>query len=121
MKLLWLILGLTAVLLGVIGIFLPLMPTTPFMILAAACFAKSSDRLHGWLMAHRVFGPMIDDWQRYRAIPTRTKRVAIGSMVAVFCLSLALRLPLAVLAAQAAVLLIMGSWIATRPSGPPNP
>lgn len=119
-RLLWLMLGLSAVALGVIGIFLPLLPTTPFMILAAAAFAKSSDRLHRWLMTHRTFGPMIGDWQRYRAIPTRAKRLAIVSMAAAFGLSLAMQLPLAVLVAQATVLVIMGTWIATRPSGPPK-
>lgn len=118
MKLVWLLLGCLAVALGVIGIFLPLLPTTPFMILAAACFAKSSDRLHGWLLGHRMFGPMIRDWQAHGAIPRRGKRAALIAMTLAFGLSLVLGLKWWVLLAQASVLVIMGSWIWTRPEPP---
>lgn len=118
MRLVWLALGLLAVGLGVLGIFLPLLPTTPFMILAAACFARSSDRLHGWLLRHRLFGPMIVNWRQHRAIPRRAKYASLGAMAAAFGISIILAVPAWALVAQAAVLLAMGSWIATRPEGP---
>jgi uncharacterized membrane protein YbaN (DUF454 family) len=72
--------GLVCVVLGVIGIFLPLLPTTPFMLLAAACFARSSRRFHDWLLSNRTFGPLIHEWEQHRAIPRRTKLTAIVLM-----------------------------------------
>lgn len=59
--------------LGTLGIFLPLLPTTPLLLLAAACFVRSSDRLHGWLMNHRVYGPIIRGYREHRALPARSK------------------------------------------------
>lgn len=64
------------------GLFLPLLPTTPFLLLAAACFARSSARLHAWLLAHRAFGPILDDWERRRAIRRRVKLVTTLLMLA---------------------------------------
>lgn len=104
--------------LGIFGLVLPLLPTTPFMLLAAACFAKSSPRLHDWLLAHRVFGPAIHDWRDYRAISPRAKRMALIAMGAAFGLSVLLDLGWKVLAVQGAVLAVMGTWIWTRPDGP---
>ncbi|MBE0553129.1 MAG: YbaN family protein [Rhodobacteraceae bacterium] len=118
MRVVWVAAGLLSVALGVLGIFLPLLPTTPLMILAAACFAKSSPRLHDWLLNHRTFGPAIRDWRENRAIAPKAKRAALIAMVAAFALSLVLGLRPAVLAVQGVVLAIMGTWIATRPSGP---
>lgn len=118
MRLIWIVLGLSAVALGLVGVMLPLLPTTPFMLLAAACFAKSSPRLHDWLLNHRVFGPSIRDWRDYRAISPKAKRMAITAMAAAFGLSVVLGLGWKVLAVQAAVLAVMGSWIWTRSNGP---
>ncbi|MDP1534595.1 MAG: YbaN family protein [Rubrivivax sp.] len=61
---------------GVIGIFLPLLPTTPFVLLAAFCFSRGSERFERWLLEHRRFGPMVRDWRASRAIPLRTKQLA---------------------------------------------
>ncbi len=118
MRFFWITLGLAALALGTAGLVLPLLPTTPFMLLAAACFAKSSPRLHGWLTSHRLFGPAIRDWREYRAISPKAKRMALSAMAAAFGLSLMLGLGWQVLAAQALALLVMGSWIWTRPDGP---
>lgn len=63
------------------GLFLPLLPTTPFLLLAAACFARSSARLHAWLLAHRAFGPILEDWEQRRAIRRRTKGITTLLMV----------------------------------------
>ena len=87
MKLFWFLLGFVSLALGLIGIAIPLLPTVPFMLLAAFCFARSSDRMHEWLLTHRSFGPMIDDWRSRGAISARAKRLASVSIAAVFALS----------------------------------
>ena len=62
MRFVWILFGFIALGIGVLGIFLPLVPTVPLVLLAAFCFAKSSERLHKWLTGHKTFGPMISDW-----------------------------------------------------------
>jgi uncharacterized membrane protein YbaN (DUF454 family) len=74
--------------LGIIGAFLPLMPTTIFVILAAGCFARSSKRIETWLLANKRFGPMILAWRAERAIPRRGKVMAGIGMVVGFALFL---------------------------------
>ncbi|SNX69856.1 hypothetical protein SAMN05878503_104251 [Cereibacter ovatus] len=113
---LWVTGGLTALGLGMIGIFLPLVPTVPFLILAAFCFARSSERLHRWLLSHPVMGPPIQDWERSGAISLRGKKLATLSMVAVLGLSVGMELRPTILAIQAAVLTVTGIFIWTRPS-----
>lgn len=76
MKLFYNVAGVLAVLLGVLGIFLPLLPTTPFLLLASACFARGSTRLHGWLLNHRVFGEYLRNFEAGRGIPLTAKIVA---------------------------------------------
>ena len=73
--------GIFFVALAFIGAFLPLLPTTPFLLVAAACFAKSSPRMHKMLLANKVFGPMIYHWQQSRSIPKRAKIVSLSSIV----------------------------------------
>ncbi|WII73623.1 YbaN family protein [Bdellovibrio sp. 22V] len=68
--------GWIFLLLGVIGVFLPLLPTTPFLLLTAFCFARSSERWHQWLLRQRHLGPFILDWQRHGVIRTRAKIMA---------------------------------------------
>ncbi len=118
-RLFWLTVGLASLVLAAVGVLLPLIPTTPFVILAAFCFMKSSQRLHDWLVSHRVFGPMIVDWREYGAIGSTAKRVAIASMAAVFVLSLVLQAPVWVLAVQAPVLAVCMWYVGSRPL-PPN-
>jgi uncharacterized protein len=72
--------GIVALGLGLVGIFLPLLPTTPFVLLAAACFARGSERFHQWLLANRTFGPMVHEWESHRSLPYRTKVSAIVLM-----------------------------------------
>ena len=72
--------GTLALGLGLVGIFLPLLPTTPFVLLAAACYARGSERFHQWLLANRTFGPMVYEWEQHRSLPYRTKITAIVLM-----------------------------------------
>lgn len=79
-KYLLIVAGLVLVAIGVVGILLPGLPTTIFLIAAAVCFAKSSPRLHNWLLSHRWFGPIIHNWNETRSIPRNAKRVALLMM-----------------------------------------
>lgn len=76
-RILLIILGWFSLITGIIGIFLPLLPTTPLVLLAAWCFSKSSERFHQWLLEHKYFGPMLRDWQSSDGIPKRTRNRAI--------------------------------------------
>jgi hypothetical protein len=113
---LWFSGGLVSLGLGAAGAVLPLLPTTPFLLLAAFCFARSSRRLHNWLLRHRQFGSLIEAWRRERAIPRRAKIAAYLSMACVFGLSVAFALPAHVLAIQAVALSGSALFIATRPT-----
>lgn len=115
---LWLTVGLFSLALGALGAVLPVLPTTPFVILAACAFGKSSRRLQAALEANRVFGPAIRDWRRDGAIATRFKIVALLMMAAVLALSLVLSAPLAVIAVQAFCMSAAAFFIVTRPGVP---
>ena len=80
MKIFLAILGCAAFVLGVVGIFVPLLPTTPFLLLAAALWVRSSPRLYEWLLAHRCFGGYIRNFRENRAIPLRAKVFSIVLM-----------------------------------------
>lgn len=118
MRGLWLTAGGMFLGLGLLGVVLPVLPTTPFLLLAAGCFARSSPRLHGWLLGHPVFGPPIRNWEENGAISRPAKRLAVGSMAAVFGLSALLGLSWPLLLAQG-VLIVAGCWyVLSRPDGP---
>jgi len=117
MRFLYAGLGLICVALAVIGIVLPLLPTVPFLLLAAFFFANSSERLHNWILAHSLFGPMIQDWNDHRAIRPGAKKAATLSIAAVFSLSLILGAPNHVLIIQSIVLSCVLIFIWTRASG----
>ena len=88
LRALYLVLGLVFVGIGIVGVFLPLIPTTGPLLLAAFFFARSSDRLHEWLVSHPRFGRFISDFQDGRGIPVRTKVVAVTAMTAAFTYSI---------------------------------
>ncbi len=94
MKALLFIAGWLFVALASIGIFIPLLPTVPFLLLALACFDRSSPRFHQWLLSHEVLGEPIREWQRSRSIPKKSKYIAIGSMIISGGISLCLIEPL---------------------------
>lgn len=84
---LWLV-GSVSLGLGLIGVLLPVMPTTPFVLLAAACYARASPRLHQRMRYNRWIGPMLRDWERHRSLTRRVKAVALGMMALTLCTSL---------------------------------
>ncbi|MCF7929118.1 MAG: YbaN family protein [Spirochaetales bacterium] len=90
MKVFFFLLALLSLGLGVLGIFLPLLPTTPFLLVAAFFFVRSSDRMYTWLIGHPVLGRYIRDYLRYRAISRRAKIVSIASMDGMIAISLML-------------------------------
>lgn len=79
---LWLVAGALALAAGIVGIFLPLLPTTPFVLLAAWCFSRGSARCERWLLEHPRLGPIVRDWRAERAIPLRAKQLATVMMAA---------------------------------------
>lgn len=117
MRYLWAGLGIVCVALAIIGAFLPLLPTVPFLLLAAFLFARSSDRLHDWILSHRTFGPVIEDWRRSGAIRPRAKRIATVSIVALPVLSALLGVSAFIFIIQLVILSVVLFFIWTRPSG----
>lgn len=81
--------GVVSTALGFVGIFVPGLPTTPFLILAGWCFARSSPRLHAWLLSNRFFGPSLRQWGESRTIPLRAKRQAVVVVLLTFGVSIA--------------------------------
>ncbi len=114
----WRLIGLLMVGLAIAGAFLPLLPTTPFLLVAVFCFARSSPRLHHWLITHKRFGPMIADWNQHGALSRRVKIVSVSVMVATLALSAMLKVPAYVLIIQALVLCGSATFILTRPLPP---
>lgn len=78
---LWWLLAYASLAIGIVGIFVPGLPTTVFVLLSAYAAARGSERLHRWLLAHPRFGPMIRDWQAHGAVSRRTKWVATLAML----------------------------------------
>lgn len=108
--------GVLCVIAGIIGVFVPLWPTTIFMILALWAFARSSPRLHNWLLTHRRFGPPLQAWERHGAIPGWAKLLAVVSMavsVAIVAVSVHSHLVVGIVAAFLAILAL---YILTRPN-----
>ncbi|MGL4508030.1 MAG: YbaN family protein, partial [Aeromonas sobria] len=108
-------LGWLAFATGIVGIVLPLLPTTPFMLLAAALFARSSPRFHRWLLTHRWFGPPIVDWQQYRGIRRHARRRAIIFILLTFSVSLAVVPLLWVKGLLVVIMVILLTWLMRLP------
>jgi uncharacterized membrane protein YbaN (DUF454 family) len=117
-RLFWNIAGLAFFAIGVVGAFLPFLPTVVFMLVAAFCFARGSKRLHDWLVNHPQFGPAIRDWHQYGAIRRPAKRMAMVAIAFGFALSVGIGLTVWMLAVQALVLGGVSVFILTRPEGP---
>ena len=112
----WLFVGFVSLALGAIGVVLPVLPTTPFIILAAFAFGKSFPALQIWLEKNRTFGPIIAKWKEEGAIALRYKVLALSMMGGAFALSLALQFSFWVLIIQAVCIAAAASFIVTRPN-----
>jgi uncharacterized membrane protein YbaN (DUF454 family) len=111
----WLALGFACVALGGVATVLPLVPTMPFLLVAAFAFARSSDRVHQWLVEHPRLGPPLRDWQQERAVPLGAKRLATASIALALAVSVSVGLPVWVLAVQTLVLGGVVAYIWSRP------
>ena len=117
-RLLWLLVGFLALALGAIGAFLPLLPTVPFILLAAFAFAQSSERMHNWLLEHNLFGGMIRDWRRYGAISLRAKIASVVTMALVLIISAFHGVAAWILITQAVILSCSAIYVLSRPLPP---
>ncbi|MGM0576422.1 MAG: YbaN family protein [Myxococcota bacterium] len=116
-RLLWVLAGFVFLGLGALGAFLPVLPTTPFVLVAAACFARSSPRFYAWLMDNRVFGPVIWQWQQSRTIPARAKAVAVTLVVLTIGSSVVFFVPhLGARVAMSVVGVAVVAWLLSVPS-----
>jgi uncharacterized membrane protein YbaN (DUF454 family) len=106
--------------LGVLGAFLPVLPTTPFMIIALWAFSQSSERFRDWLYNHQVFGPPLQRWHEHRVISASAKMASVGAMAASLAyLVFFTEAPVPVLAATGALMLFGAWYILTKPSAAP--
>ena len=109
--------GTVFVAIGLVGVVLPVLPTTPFLLLAAACYVRASERFYRWLLSAPAFGPLILEWRRYRSIPRRTKRVALALLAATLAVSIVFFLEHPYARAALAVLgVVLALWLYRIPS-----
>ena len=115
----WLTAGILSLGCGFAGSVLPILPTTPFILLAVYAFAKSSPRLHDWLIGHAQFGPLIYNWREYGAIDRRTKIISLIVMALTPLVTWFIGAPYWILIIQIVVLSIAATFIVTRPDAKP--
>ena len=116
-KTLLLITGHLFLMLGLVGAILPIIPTTPFLLLAVFCYSKSSHRLHGWLLNHKYFGPPLRDWEKSGAISLKAKIIATVMILLVIVLRIVtLKISLTIKIVASATLLGVLIFIWSRPS-----
>lgn len=101
---------------GVIGIFLPILPTTPFVLLACGCYAKGSERFHVALLRNKWFGPLIKDWHEHKTISIRAKAIAILMIAANIMLAIVVVPLLPVKIILGVLGIVVALYIFTRPS-----
>ncbi len=111
--------GMVCVGLGALGIVVPGLPTTIFLILALWAFARSSDRLHDWLYYHPRFGPFLSNWTRYGIMSRKAKWYAVVSIIVSYALTVAISRSLVLSLVVGAILVCVTTYILTRPEHPP--
>ncbi|WP_238987472.1 YbaN family protein [Roseovarius dicentrarchi] len=117
MRALWICVGAVSLALGAVGVILPLLPTTPFVLLAAFAFARSAPRLRAWLAGNRIFGPIIVDWEQSGVIAPKYKVIACTVMAAVLLGSIIGGLAWGLIAIQAVCMAGAAAYVLSRPSG----
>jgi uncharacterized protein len=110
-----LLLALACLLLAAIGVVLPGLPTTPFVLVAAWAAARGSARLHRWLHQHRLFGPMIHDWEAERAVSRRAKLTALATMLLCALVLLVWAPQRWVVIGGIVSMTVVGAWLWRRP------
>ena len=113
---LWVVLGSLALALGVAGIFLPLLPATPFVLLASWCFVRGSPRMHRWLLDQRHFGPGIRAFEEGRGIPARAKAFAMATLWPSIAVAAFLAEPVIVKVALLATAAVVTFWLLRLPT-----
>lgn len=111
----WLLLAWMCLALAVLGVILPGLPTTPFVLVAAWAAARGSPRLHAWLHAHRVFGRIIRDWQAEGAVSLRAKQTALATMLLCAAVLIAFAPHWAFAATGCGFMAAVGTWLWRRP------
>lgn len=115
MRMFWLILGWVSLAIGAIGLFLPVLPTVPFLLLAVFGFARSSPRLAARIMRHPKFGPPIRAWRKRGVIGRTAKIWAVTAMTGGVVWAIWLGLDLRIITVQALTCTAVGAWLVTRP------
>ena len=115
---LWLVLGLLFMGLGIVGAFLPVMPTTVFLLIAAFFFARSSPRFYNWLLNNRTFGPLVRDWRAGLGLPLRAKVLAVSLIGVTVGSSILVVPPVWLKLLLLAVALGVSAYLLTRPTKP---
>lgn len=109
--------GSLATALGFVGVLLPVLPTTPFLLIAAYCYARSSQRLYDWLLRTRGFGPLIRQYREHRVIPTRAKVAAVAMIALAIGTSVVFSVPyVPAKVVLVGIGLIVAVWLALHPS-----
>lgn len=115
----WFTAGILSLGFGFAGSVLPILPTTPFILLSVYAFAQSSPRLHDWLISHSQFGPLIYNWREYGAIDRRTKLISLAIMALTPLVTWFIGAPYWILILQVVVLTLSATFIVTRPDAKP--
>lgn len=119
-RLIYLLIGLVAAGLGIVGAFLPVMPTVPFLIVALWAFSKSSQRFHDWLYHHRIYGPVLRDWDQYRVVPLWGKIWACVAMAGGLTITaIFFKPPVWVIIGTGAIMLAVAAYLLSKPSHRP--
>lgn len=118
---LFLAIGFICVGLGGLGAVLPLLPTTPFLLIALWAFSRSSERFHHWLYTHPRFGPRLREWHEHGVVQVRVKVSAVSAMVVSLALmAFVAKVKWPVLAVSGALMLVGATYVLSRPSRPPR-
>ncbi|MGR5193112.1 YbaN family protein [Vibrio rotiferianus] len=107
--------GGLCMILGIAGIVLPLLPTTPFILLASACFLRGSPAFHHWLHEHKTFGPMLENWHKHRAVTRKVKQRGALFIVLSFTVSILVSPIIWVKIALLVMLIVLLSWFMRLP------